>query len=108
MNVNDGHLVKLKSLENELSGNEDYIKHVKELKEEQRGHLKKVAKAKGYEPVPERMQDQAEKELDGKDETHVDLEGDSDLAKWANMKRESKKRKNRRKMAKASKRTNRK
>jgi hypothetical protein len=74
---------------------------------------------RGLEPLPEELHKEAEKELDGKKETYVDLKSDSSLAKWARKRRAesaqkrraesaAKKKKKRRKTAKQSQKINRK
>lgn len=66
---------------------------------------------KGLEPLPEVLNKEAEKILNGKKETYVDLKSDTPLAKWAKKRRTvsaAKKKKIRRKVAKQSQKTNRK
>ena len=108
MNVDTGHLVRLSELFKEelkeKEGKEEKVMSYEQYKEER---MKELTKTKGYEPVPKRMQEQAETALEGKKESYINLNGDSDLAKWAGMKREQKKRKHKRKITKASKRANR-
>lgn len=62
---------------------------------------------KSLEPLSDDLQEEAEKELAGRKETFIDLKSNSNLAKWAAKKRRDKK-KIKRKMAKKSKRINRK
>lgn len=59
----------------------------------------------GYKSVPEELQPEAEKELAGKKETVVDLKSGNPLANWAAGQREKKNK--RKKMAKESRRKNR-
>jgi len=66
---------------------------------------------KGLESLPVELFKEAEKELDGKKETYVDLKSNSPLAKWAQKRRTesaAKKKKKRRKTAKQSQKINRK
>lgn len=44
----------------------------------------------GYEPLPDKLVQTAEKVLDGKKETYVDLRAASPLANWAKKKRKEK------------------
>jgi hypothetical protein len=74
-----------------------------EMTEEEKQKLFK----EGFRPVPQDLKEEAEKELDGKDSTMVDLKKKSSLMSWC--KKENKKhKKSKRKMAKASRRKNRK
>jgi len=75
-----------------------------------RGQRRVPDELKGLEPLPEELNKEAEKVLNGKKETYVDLKSDSPLAKWAQKRRKAsaaKKKKKRRKMAKQSQKTNR-
>jgi hypothetical protein len=66
-----------------------------------------------FTPVPEELQGEAERELDGKEETQVDLEADTPLTKWAKSHQATKqvykahKVKTQRSQAKASRKRNR-
>lgn len=65
-------------------------------------------KLKGLEPLPERLNEEAVKELAGRKECFVDLNSNTSLAKWAKKKRSAAQKKNkRRKMAKKSRKINR-
>lgn len=73
-------------------------------------HDKEVLKAlrdEGFKVVPQELQEEAEKELEGKTETFINLKGKTPLAKWAKHQREMKKKKLKRKAAKASRKLNR-
>lgn len=59
-----------------------------------------------FTSVPDELQDEAKKELAGKEKTVVDLKADTPLANWAKRER-NKVKSNRAKMAKASRRRNR-
>ncbi len=63
-----------------------------------------LVRDKGYEPLPGELAGEAEAELQkaNADETHVNLQGNSPLAKWAKARRRA-----RRKAAAASRRRNR-
>lgn len=66
---------------------------------------------KGLEPLPDKLQEEAEKELAGRKEAFVDLKADTPLANWARKRRKTstaKMKKKRRKMAQQSRKINRK
>lgn len=69
------------------------------------GHLMTLPEGEelptGYEWLPVALQDEAARQLNGKTETHVNLNGTGRLVDWAQKKRRAK-------MAAASKRRNRK
>ncbi|SMC38133.1 hypothetical protein [Papillibacter cinnamivorans] len=60
-----------------------------------------------FTPVPSELQDEARKALGGEESTVIDLKADTPLANWAKSERKHKAKSNRAKMAKASKRRNR-
>lgn len=60
----------------------------------------------GFAPVPDKLSEEANKELAGRDSVMVDMTKDTPLTGWA--KKQQKKRKARSKMARASRRRNRK
>jgi hypothetical protein len=60
-----------------------------------------------FMPVPDDLQEDAKKELSGKESTIIDLKADTPLARWAGQERKHQKKNNRRQMAKASRRKNR-
>jgi inorganic pyrophosphatase len=69
--------------------------------------LLKALMEEGFRPVPQELQEEAAKELNGKEETFVNLKGSTPLAKWAKNQREKDKKKAKRKLAKASRKLNR-
>jgi hypothetical protein len=69
--------------------------------------LMKALMEDGFRPVPEKLQEEANKELNGKENTFVDIRGKTPLAKWAKHQREKDKKKAKRKAAKASRKLNR-
>jgi|GEM_PF-1703748 len=101
MQVDTGHLV-------------DILKLAKELQKEPDQEFVDLLKSLGYVPVPNHLKKEAQKELAGKTGTHVNLDSNTELAKWATERRNKrarkrdKKRKNKRNMVKASRRKNRK
>ncbi len=72
MNIDDG---KLRRLESELSV-------------EQFEQLKKLLYGEGFEPIPKELEEEAEKELKGRDSTVIDINEKSLLADWAKRERE--------------------
>jgi hypothetical protein len=70
-----------------------------------------VGKAKFFDPVPDKLEEEAKKELAGRDRAVVDLKKRTPLTKWAQEQTARRKRVNKRrvksKMAKASRKRNR-
>jgi signal transduction histidine kinase len=66
-----------------------------------------ILKKLGFTPVPEELQNEAEKELGEKESVIVDMQKDTPLVAWAKAHRKADNKKARAKMAKASKRRNR-
>jgi len=63
---------------------------------------------KGFTPVPEELQEEANRELGNKDSVMVDMKKNTPLANWANRTKAANKKKAKNKMARASRRRNRK
>ena len=90
MNVDNGHLIRLG------------------IAEKPKDFRQEIQRRMAYFDVPPELQFEAERELDGKNETYVDIKANTPLANWASKKRtERDKKKNKRHMAKKSKRRNR-
>ncbi len=100
MNPYTGHLVDLIG-DNARELFEGPTPMAEAMKDRQKA-LNELAREQGYEPVPPELETAAKKKLAGKDEAHVSLTSGGKLSKWA-----AQKRKNKRKMAKASRRRNR-
>lgn len=87
MNINTGEIIMLR----DQLGTEE---------------LEKVFKS-GLTPIPEELQSNAEEALGGRDQTTIDLGGNTPLANWARQERQHRKKSNKVKMAKASRSRNR-
>ena len=80
------------------------------------GELRRLAKRedemelikKGFTPVPAELKEVANKELGNRDSVIVDMEKDTPLVRWANQTKLAGKKKSKNKIAKASRRRNRK
>ena len=74
-------------------------------------NAKEFAKEKGYDPVPDELEPAAKRKLAGKDEAYVSRNSGGKLSKWGAKKRKSKlvaqKLKDKRKIARNSKKKNR-
>jgi len=104
VNPDTGHLLKMDSeLAKKLFGKPETTEKA----------MKKRMHALGYQPVPKELENAAEKKLAGKDEAYVSLTSGGKLSKWAARQRKLKRKanarkaKNRAKMAKQSRKRNR-
>jgi len=112
MNIDTGELMRMDEL------GKRFAEHLKKSVVPVRTQ-EDFMKGQGWEPVPEELQEEANRELGDKDSTFVDLNKDTPLTKWAAIKRaeieatkmkarKAEKKKNKRNTAKESRRVNRK
>ena len=99
MNIDTGELMSLEDLKEKMGF--DAITD--------RVELEKRLNERGWEVVPDELQEAAEKELAGQKETEVDLKSNNELAKWAAERRKKRSQnwqKKKRKIAKESRKRN--